>query len=150
MTLSDLITKLEAATEGSRELSDEVLLACGWVREGTRDPRLDCWRDPQGNVYDHWNDPHGRATQVVPRPSPTESIDAALTLVPDDWGYVSVSMLRGGSSEAFMLEKDYSPPGDGHIDDEWSQWLEKAFHTSPALAICIAALKAIEAGDGIN
>jgi hypothetical protein len=45
-----------------------------------------------------------------------------------------------------MLEKDYSPPGDGHIDDEWSQWLEKAFHTSPALAICIAALKAIEGG----
>lgn len=55
MTLSDLLGKLEEASEGSSELDAEIAMAGGWV--------------PPTN----WSPP----------PYYTTSLDAALTLVPD-------------------------------------------------------------------
>lgn len=66
--MTDLIAKLEAATEGSRELSDEVLLALGWE---------------QGQD-DHWFAPDNEVpVRGAYRPSPTEYVDDGMALVPD-------------------------------------------------------------------
>jgi hypothetical protein len=116
--LQALIEKLEAATEGSRELDAEIALACGW-------------RFNKGTVYSyHWLDPQG-AHNAVPSPF-TESLDAALTLVPEGWGYQQGSHPRAACKAcAFCFEG---------ADDFHNQ--PPSFAPTPALALCIAALKA--------
>lgn len=69
MTL-DLIAKLESASEGSRALSEEVAVALGWKRAAL----LAGWKAP--------NDPFGRVQNA---PGFTESIDAAISAIPDGW-----------------------------------------------------------------
>lgn len=85
--INDLFAKLKKADAGSRELSDAVLLACGWVHKiENGDPRTEAWIAPDGTPYDYWDDPHARSREPIPhRPSPTESLDAALQLVPEGW-----------------------------------------------------------------
>ena len=112
-----LITKLEAATEGSRALSDEVLLTCGWQRSNHQDRRSCYWTSPDGRT-------HSR------RPDPTRSLDDAVTLVPEGWLWsvgVQNTHKRTGPS-AFIWKPDVK-----------AQFIEAA---TPALALCIAALKA--------
>jgi len=58
--MTDLITRLGSAAEGSRELSDEVLRAMGWR-----------------NTWPMKSDGG--------KPDPTRSVDDALALVPDGW-----------------------------------------------------------------
>lgn len=70
-----LIAKLEAAEAGSRELSDEVLLACGWriierEMEAPATALAEVWFSPDGIEADE-------------PPSPTESVDDALGLMPE-------------------------------------------------------------------
>ena len=76
--MDTLIAELEAATEGSRELSDKVALAIGWKNEIHGDeargyfvPRYATWTSPEG-------------VQQPPNewwpPPVTQSLDAALTL----------------------------------------------------------------------
>lgn len=65
--LEALVAELGSAEEGSRELSAEVLRASGWV-----------WRDDG-----YLEMPNGRYWGPGPHPSPTESVDAALQLVPE-------------------------------------------------------------------
>lgn len=71
---ADLAARLEAATEGSRELSDEVLVACGW----TVDPGL-FWRKPDG-----WHC-HDDA------PDPTRSVDDSIALIGERRWYIAAS-----------------------------------------------------------
>lgn len=66
----DLIARLEAVAEGSRELSDEVLLICGWRTEERGEIEIDLW----------WS-PEGRRVFSSCQPDPTRSLDAALSLV---------------------------------------------------------------------
>jgi hypothetical protein len=67
--MSDLLSRLSAATGPSRELDAEFALANGW---------LHCTH-PTGNHY--WKSPR---SQICPQPPRyTESIDAVLTLVPE-------------------------------------------------------------------
>ena len=122
--LSSLIAKLEAATEGSRELSDEVLIACGWKRGVVGKPPLQSayWKTPDGQRMG-WED--DLTSGGVERPDPTQSLDAALTLVPSDcawdvWGPVS------GNAQLMR--------GSGEIIE--------AVAGNAILALCIAALKA--------
>lgn len=110
--LSDLIARLEAATEGSRELSDEVLVAL-WV---TRD---DGWVKPNGDVCE-WGD----------EPNCTESLDDALGLVPEGWGWMVEGRHGKGQATVYLT-------GDEH-------WPLLAAAT-PALALCAAILRAKEA-----
>ena len=131
-----LIAELEAAKEGSRELSDEVLLMCGWSYEPNRyGPG-----GPQWGGGGLWTDPLGIGTAASdPRPSPTESLDAALTLVPEGWIWeISNTVGCGGDVSggfAWVQPADVRPPGAHH----------QAKGATPALALCIAALKAREA-----
>jgi len=117
---TDLIARLETATEGSRELDAEIVRAV--------DP--DAFFADDGSfesaVYDCINryPPHY-----------TTSLDAALTLVPEGWGW-SVDY-----ANACMLS---TLGGDGHVDYLHTTYAREA--ATPALALVIAALKARQAG----
>ena len=63
------------AGPGSRELSDEVLLACGWTRR--EEPLTVLDGVPQA-VAIIWADTDGR--RVFEAPSPTESIDDSMPI----------------------------------------------------------------------
>jgi hypothetical protein len=120
MTSDDLIAKLEAATEGSRDLDYAIAEYLG--REAVR--------EKQG-TFAPWKY--------------TTCIDAALTLVPE----------RGdlGLTWRFILERKPLHSGPGWICEVREHAKEGGYavaHTAP-LAICIAALKAIEGGrDGTD
>lgn len=110
-----LIQRLQEAGEGSRELSDEVLRACGWdiVIEGH-------WlrRYVPGGVYS-W--------PLDEAPDPSRSIDDVVALLPEgfDWdrcrnGVATVHDLRPG-----MPYRGY---------EGWA--------ATPALALCAAIIRA--------
>ncbi len=106
-TLSDLVARLEAEKEGSRELDTEI----GRVVFG----------------FDHIpndNEPHLGTYNW------TRSLDAALTLVK---GYACVVRDEDGRGLVTLTP----------LDDTFQKGSEGA---TPALALCIAALKAREAG----
>lgn len=110
-----LITELEAAPVGSRELSDKVLLATGWSIGSTG----------------HWFTPEHERLGINPqRPSPTESLDAALTLVPEGWFINTANQSNSG-----WIWGLYNPD----IQECVANRIEKE---PPALALTIAALKA--------
>jgi len=128
MTLPELIKKLEAATEGSRELDLEIEIAC---KRCAPDATLDS-EDPD---LLYWNEYHPFGSTYAAEPCGdylpyyTTSLDAAVSLVPEVW--------------SIML--DICPDGiictvhddSGHIAEP------TAFKISSApLAVCIAALKA--------
>lgn len=108
----DLIARLEAATEGSRELD-------GAIYETVTGVRITGPRDKEWLVV----------------PFYTTSLDAALTLVPEGlcWGlntHPEDEIFNPGGAQAFvsdMLEDGIYAHADA---------------ATPALALCIAALKA--------
>lgn len=117
--MTDLIARLEAATGPDRELSDAVLLACGWTVDH-EDHEGVIWKAPDGSLIagDH---------------HPAASIDAALTLVPEGWSWKllfepAVSFFRVVIRHAQKLE-DVAPAFVVH-------------GATPAIALCIAALRA--------
>lgn len=65
--MTDLATRIEAAEAGSRELSDEVLLALGW--------RI------QDKQWGHMYRADGTICHCRERPNCTESVDDCLALV---------------------------------------------------------------------
>ena len=98
MAEQTLIERLTAAKEGSRELSDEALLACGWLGDSTESQ------------------------------DPTRSIDDAVRwVVPEGKNWIIWS-----DGEAMIY-------GDERATESWQA-------ATPALALCIAALKARELG----
>jgi len=127
--MTDLLTRLEAAEEGSRELDAEIEIAVL--------PAYMVTKDAEGFVQINM---HGTALTPVwadynPHSAPhyTTSIDAALTLIPDGWRYwhywtgvygAAVFPTRGGGPRIKVHDA-----------------------ATPALALCIAALKAREVED---
>lgn len=131
--MDDLIARLEAASEGSRELDDAIAKSIGSriipldVAFGRNDG---CWVRRVGDqligIGSH-ND-HGTSSTDFYLPRYTTSIDAALPLVPAGYGYVGLQRFSDGwyaqvaqSSTSFRHEGTQKPA---------------------ALALCIAALKA--------
>lgn len=101
--VKDLIEKLEAAPEGSREL-DEIIAVV-----------MDTVKIIQSGAH-----------KLMDFPYYTFSIDAALTLVPEGWGL----LMDLRKTCRVRLEDGNSKP-----------WI---YAITPALALCIAALKARE------
>lgn len=135
MTDPSLIEALQEGP-GSRELSDRVLRHFGWhseistLQKGTQITR---WFSPDGNHFESDFPPDPHDDNDYDRPSPTESVDDALALVPDrEW------MLDIGNDECYAsMNHQIEDMGD----------IFKAAGVAPtlALAICIAILKAHEA-----
>ena len=106
--MSDLIARLEAATGPDRELDRAIAKALGVM------PLYQM----RGQIGSSW-------------PDFTDSIDAALTLVPEGWRWHSYYWPRKDEPKIMSLVTSEPHVGIAH---------GKA--ATPALAICIAALKA--------
>lgn len=131
MNNAKLIAALEGATGPDRELNKLLVPFVGLrlVEEGH--PLGPCCYDQNG---------HG-----VPLPNFTASIDAALTLVPEGWGFMSLGA-DPYEEEAFCVTIYERRHWNRH-----REWPEGSITTgyslaTPALAICIAALRA-QGGD---
>jgi hypothetical protein len=112
MTLSNLISRLEAASEGSEELDVAITRAtCGYKPT-----------DPLWHTMEF-----------------TRSLDAALTLVPEGYGFV-VSDADWKTARASVAWKNTPADFDAPYRDVRA--------ATPALALCIASLRAREQDDG--
>lgn len=84
-------------------------------------------------------------------PTYTSSLDSALSLVErvlPGWGWTVTAALGGGFTATVFdaTGKVFDPNGDANIS--LGEWIEQGrYHRpTPALAICLALLKAVEAG----
>lgn len=128
-TVEILIAKLEAAPGGSRELDELIAKAVGTL---PLEAKFWCFNPEDGNAEYNWD----QTDPDDPRPylaggegiAYTTSIDAALTLVPEGWS----TMLDINPGEACCTVHDNS----GYVSEP------AATTKTPALALCIAALRA--------
>lgn len=132
--MTSLIARLEAAEKGSRELSDECLLAVGWTK--TREKLSfggthTVWRNPAGEVFYPSNSLKGG--QFLPDPS-QDLRDAVDWMVPDGWG---IQVKRTPDGRGFAKLFDSTPYPNVRKTDA----VEAA---NPALAASAASLRAME------
>lgn len=123
--LADLIAKLEAAKEGSADLTADIYEAVGCeVIRSPRAPNGIAWkyrgRGPSGRVAERWESMEDLTTSLV----------AALTLVPEGWLFVLNQVFCGNGS--FTTAELF----DGEHE------IATGESVKPPLALCIAALKA--------
>lgn len=139
--MSDLLKlagRVEAAEGPSRELFEEAFAACypkpaddcepAWRPELPRQPIFHAWKTRQ-IAFQHFV--HAEAW-----------LDAALTLVPDAWGYTLVGV-PGQGSDAVVRERreDAKEPGKFWTGNHMARGEAKRAAT-PALALTAAALRA--------
>jgi hypothetical protein len=134
--MNELIARLEAASEGSRELDVRIhaalhpgrslLLDPGSVGPKRREPQYGTLSDLP---LDGWSD-YEAVARTIDAPAYTTSLDAALTLVPAGWGW-SLDYMDPGEPDGAMVGQH---AGEGYNAD--------CRPVPPALALCIAALKA--------
>lgn len=123
----DLVAKLEAATEGSRELDIEIALASGWTPL-----QVECVDGPATFYCEPGM--HGAFTAV---PKFSDSLDAALSLVPEGFNWAVYGHWRLPIEKPVFRYSATVEVNDGkNVTGEHS-----AEATTPALALCIAALK---------
>ena len=131
--MSDLIARLEAAEEGSRELDFAIAEHLGmhprWSKSTTKARKMH------------------RHVDGGPIPAWTGGIDAALTLVPEGWDYSIGTDTRKDESArkygwARVMERAEDHPGHYTGNELYAE------AATPALALCAAALKARESENG--
>ena len=120
MSIQDLIERLEKATGPDRELDEDIAHAVG-VRSVMQWDHEACGGD-------------GSFEHMFPRY--TYSIDAALTLVPEGWEW----RIDGG----YLPDRHYACVMNMGLVSEPQFTVDKTPST-PAIALCIAALKARQA-----
>lgn len=121
--LSSLIERLEKATEGSRELDGEIWCAANGYEFLVWDGAGVRYRVRETGWY--------AAEHVKPY---TASLDCALTLVPEGWQWRAWHTPTDEGS-LWGAEVNWEPPGNVYAE-------------TPALALCIAALRARQAREG--
>lgn len=131
-----LIERLEAAGEGSRELDREIASECGWTN-------LDVPTFWVKSVCDAAGFPPGTA-QATPLPHYTTSLDAALALAERvGWRLYKLDASIISRSSVMLQSVDDRPRVD---PDSGATLMGKDFAVgsskTPALALCIAILKA--------
>jgi hypothetical protein len=120
--MNELIAKLEAATKGSRELDLDLWWECKANRGSSNSPMPEDYRRSNLKMND--------------APRYTTSLDAAMTLVPEGWS-IGLGDLRSYNPIIWRAHlRDHNNPSASTRD-----WKEGHAPT-PALALCIAALKA--------
>jgi hypothetical protein len=128
--LPSLILALEQATEPSRKLDAQIAVAVGWRERG-------------GMFGWEWISPGGRMAEL---PFYTRSLDAAMGLVPDGCEWRVAKHMHGWSGQTKVFTNEA----------KISRWellgtktiSEAASGATPALALCLAALRARLAIDG--
>lgn len=124
--MTDLIQRLQEAEEGSRELDRKIALHLGWryTISATSDPDIEFFAEPGGQF---------RSADSFWPPNWSTSIDAALTLVPEPTD-LRLEVWRGGGTKRIHARAQVG----GILEDA----VDSGTTDSPALAMCIAALKA--------
>ena len=126
-----LIADVEQAERGNAPLSERILLACGWTSTVDIAPPNDAtwinWHDPNGVQW-------GMGYGTIPPPNVTVSLDAALTLVPDELRLRLEQSDDGDSWTAYLLAPSDRDTADSDVGTE------KGCAT-PALAICVAVTR---------
>lgn len=138
----DLIARLEAATQSSQALDCEIALACGWRRH-----------DPKNSSPYTWINLRG-AYEFGPPPF-SASLDAAVTLVPEGYGWqVGRPIQNYGATGCYSSvfrerrkdEVGFWPGAWGHDGDHSkppsSDWKTRRYAANGAIALCLAALRA--------
>lgn len=127
MTHTDLIARLQSATEGSAELDADVLRACGWV--------------PSRGDEAIWH-PVGKPEEweLIEVLCHTRSIDAITALIEAE-GWEWFKMVGHRRDDGSALEPDV------YLVGRYGS-LRRAHHQSAPLALCIAYLRAKEAANG--
>jgi hypothetical protein len=140
--IPDLIKRLEEAREGSAELDAEIALASG-LYDHMRFAEADrlsirAVSDDVAELTVHGPRGGGVIYTEYP-PKFTRSVDAALTLVPEGW---RIAEMKDG------IKSDRGPYCNTRLWCPANRYLGYAYPgngATPALALCIAALKAIGA-----
>lgn len=120
MVEMDGLIEALVAGPGSRELSDRVLLACGW----TAGRRGEDWRMPNG-----W-----AINSFYAAPSPSENLQDAVDLIASVPEANCHGYDAGPRSVTAYISRNAVK--EGH-------WLNEADGPTPALALCIAILKSL-------
>lgn len=125
MSYQDLIARLEKLPGPDRELDADIFRALGWRSFG--------------GIFNQqwWEGPSGERCKAVP--FFTASIDAALTLVPE--GYCWLSRSHDGSKNLAGNGSGAGGFANVHANRDDAIFFT-AFAATPAIALCIAALKA--------
>lgn len=125
-----IIDRLEKATGLDRDLDIAIARACPF----------DGWRvEHDGSVSAF--DGEGWYSAPTEVPMYTHSIDAALTLVPDDWTAWEIRSM--GRKTIFSCDLSRMTECDANAGQDWAY----GNGHNPAIALCIAALKARAAGE---
>jgi len=135
-----MMTDLETATVGTRELDDEVLLACGWkYNAGTAALDNAHWIAPDGSLY------FEKITNEVGEfpPCPTRSLDDDLMLVPEGWWLFGLYENRSPITYARDRHKPLGTFTAQLQHTDGGRLIEEKAAT-PALALSAAILKAVK------
>lgn len=130
-----LLERLEAAEEGSRELDREIACAVGHAEQVEVTGLQDVVYRAFNPLHDHRHDPMRY----------TEFVDHALTLVPEGWHVDCLTTPdldclpdNPSSTSRVIIRPDLKN------DIGWAIGFQFASAKTPALALCIAALRARE------
>ncbi len=146
--LSEIIERLERATDPSRDLADDVLLACGWsvIEFGALD-----------NPSHEWLAPDESTTYVGgDHPNPLASLDAAVSLVPEGMMYglagpwVYTADHEDETKRGRQIWEAAVDDGDNFCGDieSLTDFDNSGQGPTPAIALCIASLKARAVKEG--
>lgn len=134
MTTAELIERLERAEAPSRELDAEIAALVHVDADGLD---FEAFPEPSGKVTIYFP---SKVKQAYAAPRYTASMDAALTLVPVGWEWSLYSAQSGFRPQA-QLETEAMRHREGFEP-------VSAFGATPAIALCIAALRVKEADNG--
>jgi len=123
-----LIARLEGASGADHVLDAHIHLALrGYTLHEDTDPANGHFAFWDGEPWKSW------CSNCSSWSSPTASVDEALTLVPEGHAW------KAGRSSLGAWAEVCADDGSGEIDED-RHWIAEA--ATPALALCIAALKA--------
>lgn len=146
MTPSDdlqrLVERIEAATEGARELDAKIALACdpefaGWIEHPANHGNQYGEVAPSREAFDEWLIGDGTPC-LISTPAYTRSVDAAMTLVPEGAG-LSIQRYWIAAVDGPVWSAGISTGG---IPSNPRRVFESYDAANAALAITAAALRA--------
>lgn len=159
--IADIIARLEMATEQDRALDCKIWLALfdkqimvdgGGYKPNARSPKYESARKIWSDDWPHWNErtqvEHGVALEIN-APQYTASIDAALTLVPEGYRTMHAGETKDGKwFWGLHMDAGHSKNPTTKDGISWAHQTDSRPELfadgapSPAIALCIAALKA--------
>jgi hypothetical protein len=135
---ADLAARLEAATEGSRELSNEVLRVCGWELTMPATSERVVWLEPTPSAHGYTLYA-GLMHEEGEQPDPTRDLNAIFTLV-DQSDWPSYVLSSPGYDNGRLINKVRADLH--HLLSSGGGPKVKAFAATPALALSAALVKA--------